>query len=269
MKRWWNTLILLLGGGVILAVWYLLPQQLVERQDAFCSRVAVAIENVHPYGEEAANVRKKLERAIRTEEDMRYEIIDPRSKEEYRAFVKETALHFQDFLDQCNDRLVPYFQEKGITLEDCMQLCMTRESDTCELVQIIYAMESEDYTNWALGFFLEPTTGIPVRGSILVDMENFGMVGEELFKELMEAYSSSLGIPFYEIIWWDSGEKGKTYSYDSDASAEISVSSDVIDINRVYQAESVDGSYRLTVSFEWISADELTLDFELQVHNGS
>ena len=85
MERIWNILILLCAGGGIIAAWFLIPDRLLnlQRQEVFCSKVAVPIENVHPYEEEYAKLRKTLLRSIHVKTEGQYTILDSETVTEY------------------------------------------------------------------------------------------------------------------------------------------------------------------------------------------
>lgn len=256
MKRFLNILILLCAGGGIIAAWFIIPNRLLDRQrqEVFCSKVAVPIENVHPYEEEYAELRKILLRSIHVKTEGQYTILDSEAVTEYGYLSEDALERYQIFLSDWNSGLM----NDGIKAEN---LYICQQDGECNLAIISYPAYDKKQNIYVPNLiYIEPTSGIPIDGSVFIDMKELGITVNALWSELVDVYSEQLGVTIYEINIEETPIKQN--SMDLFDGKKTSVGT-IIDVKRAFYGRSKDGSYQLKGSFYWFSSDELIFDFEL------
>ncbi len=254
MKRIWNILILLCAGGGIIAAWFLIPDRLLDlqRREVFCSKVAVPIENVHPYEEEYAKLRKALLRSIHVKTEGQYTILDSETVTEYANLSEDVLGRYQIFLCAWNSSLM----NDGIKAEN---LYICRQDGECSLAIISYPAHDKKQNIYVPNLiYIEPTSGIPIDGSVFIDMKELGITVNDLWSELVDAYSGLLGITIYDMNTEETPVEQNTMEL-----FEWKSVAKVIDVKCAFYGRSKDGSYHLKGSFDWFSSDELIFDFEL------
>lgn len=261
MKRTMNILILICVGGIIIFGWIVIPGKLLDkqRQEVFCSKIAVSIENVHPYGEEYSILQNKLHKAIECKTKAMYTRTNADTLPEYADVTGSLLTGCREFFNSWLG-LEEDFLEGNIEPEN-LYLCL--QEGECNLAIFSYPSYGKKQNIYVPNMlYIETTSGIPVSGSIFLDMNRLGITVTDLWSGLVDTYSENLGIPIYRISVDEKPIKQNSMEvYDAKSSAKEKV----IDVNQVLYAESADGSYRIQGSVYWFSNDELILDFELSV----
>lgn len=265
MKRLLNILILLCGGGAIIIGWIVIPGRLLEkqRQEVFCSRVAVSIENVHPYGEEYSILRNKLRQAIECKTSGQYAKTSAVSATEYADVTKKLMTEYRKFLNSW-DGLGEHLLDGDAEPEN-LYLCLQEGECNLAVFSNLSNLSAEENQNMIVQhvLYVEPSSGIPVSGSVFLNIKRPGITVNELWSGLLAAYTENLGIPVLEISVDDKPIKQNSMEvYDTRSSTKEKV----IDVNQILYAESADGSCRIQGSVYWFSTDEFIFDFELNIH---
>ncbi len=262
MRRLSNIALLLCVGGLMIAAWMIVPGKMLDRQmqQAFCTGVAVPVENVQPYGEEYAELRRKLRRAIlaRTEGEYTRTPADPAEE-----MTVQTTERFRKFVKLWSDAAGMRILGEEEDAEENLFLCV-RDKE-CELA-VFYRKDPDIYAPNPV--YLEPASGIPVSGTVCIDMSDSIVTVDDLWKGLLEAYGQELGIPIYENSYEDLPIRQNAveiYDVSKMYDAGEIPARKIIDVNRGLYAESMDGSCMLEAAVSRFDNDRLIFDFALQL----
>lgn len=274
MKRRGNVCMMILFGAAILAGCLLLPNMLLKHQknQALQDQSVVPVEEVHPYGEEYIPVRDALQQTLQVMNQNDLSKEKWQENQGLQEIIPAGYEKLKNFMNLWNENYESVLEADHVSVDD-IYVCASHEG-TFDLAFLPYLVQKDETIKYVNEVYFLPQYGIPVSGKIIMSKELFqetadGSVNQQIWDNLLQAYTQVIGIPFQEEQQTDSIADDMRKNEDTDMmgnqnDSDIESSDGVLNMeNQTYAAKSMDDVFGITAIMYDVSEDKIGIVFSL------